>query len=177
MPKKDGVIRVDNYWCHTTIFSRPFAIEKSVDDSEAFRSNEDPRSIGKIAEEGSSQSHRQGKDDRNVEGSRGRKSSGFFGLSVPSPIKEKIDAAAEGIQTLQHRAASVAEDKFHLHLPDVSKLPFRNPFQGQHKDKPIAAAGKSPLDMPGMSYITIFSDDSKVSEHLNELSIVSSSIR
>jgi len=136
-------VRVDNYWCHTTIFSRP---TDRVDSSNI-------------------DSHRHGKGLMSPRGGQLHtqnsvlKASTCFGLKLPSPISEKIDAAAEGLHNLQQQASHAASS---IHFPDVKRFHFKNPFHNDDKEKLVSPVHLSPLDMPGMSFVTVFSDDSKV---------------
>jgi hypothetical protein len=127
------VIRVDNYWCHSTIVSRSIEVAEEV-----------------IAPS---------EDDISAKYNRGFLLSGggngVFGLKIPSAISDRIDAAAKKLHQ--------AEAKLQKSFPKFPSYNPWDHIHQMQKQRGSSIQVSSVLDRPGLEFCTIFCDDSKVS--------------
>lgn len=135
LPKEKNVIRVDSYWCHSTIVSRSKDLPTQTILSISTNDDADKE-----------------KYNHGFLLSGGGK--GIFGLKVPSAVSDRLGAAAKKFHD--------AEKKIQSSFP---RFPVYNPWDHlhqRHKQRDPSHAA-SALDLPGLQFCTIFCDDSKVS--------------
>ena len=176
--RKDGVIRVDNYWCHSALFSTSgqnstislaSALPSASSGGALAAGHKSTSALASVSSGGGSSSG-SGGNSRLKEGSRGHVSKDPGGLG--------------------HSHAQTQRRKKHVPPPNRFKLSVAGMFgkkthSGQHKGK--AGAGRSDasaeaapincLDMPGMVFISVFCDDQKVPLHPRIVDMIASQVR
>merc|ERR1712146_808013 len=146
VPRKDGVIRVDNYWCHSTYFASTFG----------------------NTDESTSITFKKGKERKNKD--KEKMKNQLNQIETDSPVS--IVPASESLNPHMRRSMenlfSRRMFEFRNTIPKLNSIKVNMPLLGngstrlRREDLYHDSRAPMPIDLPGTRFVTIFCDDSKV---------------
>lgn len=153
VPRKDGVIRVDNYWCHSVYFSSSVG-STSKTSATAIKTEKQLR--GKEKQKLKIQVHQIGADPP------------FSIAPIPETDDEPEHTAVKNLHHGMEMILTRPMFAIKKGVPNLASIKVRIPKLGKGTSSGTMkvlrhrGAGPMPVDLPGTRFVTIFCDDSKV---------------